>query len=177
MISVLPQTHGAPSIHILNVYCPPHLQRVTFAELFYRALQAAARQPLAAVRDFNAPSPHWGYHFEKPRLLVSHRSPTQRIPHATWENLEDTLGSDHFLLKIAFPTRKMRQMRQICGPACTTDWSAFRTKPFPLLSPAGLPGMGIIGLPYTAIVQPKNFHLHISPCSGSPPPPPLGGTP
>ncbi|KAH7944882.1 hypothetical protein HPB49_001584 [Dermacentor silvarum] len=67
MISVLPQKRGAQSIHILNVYCPPHLQRVTFAELFYRALQAAARQPLVVVGDFNAPSPHWGYHYEKAR--------------------------------------------------------------------------------------------------------------
>ncbi|KAH7959320.1 hypothetical protein HPB49_010283 [Dermacentor silvarum] len=67
MISVLPQKRGAQSIHILNVYCPPHLQRVTFAELFYRALQAAARQPLVVVGDFSAPSPHWGYHYEKAR--------------------------------------------------------------------------------------------------------------
>ncbi|KAH7959718.1 hypothetical protein HPB49_013308 [Dermacentor silvarum] len=67
MISVLPQKRGAQSIHILNVYCPPHLQRVNFAELFYRALQAAARQPLVVVGDFNAPSPHWGYHYEKAR--------------------------------------------------------------------------------------------------------------
>ncbi|KAH7950931.1 hypothetical protein HPB52_003139 [Rhipicephalus sanguineus] len=28
-----------------------------------------------------------------------------------------------------------------------------------------------------AIIHPKHLHLHISPCSGSSPPPPLGGTP
>ncbi|KAH7953625.1 hypothetical protein HPB49_010729 [Dermacentor silvarum] len=67
MISVLPQKRGAQSIHILNVYCPPHLQRVTFAELFYRALQAAAWQPLVVVGDFNAPSPRWRYHYENAR--------------------------------------------------------------------------------------------------------------
>ncbi|KAH7956589.1 hypothetical protein HPB52_010879 [Rhipicephalus sanguineus] len=54
MISVLSQKSGAPSIHIFNVYCLPHLQRVTFAELSYRALQAAAWQPLVVVGDFNA---------------------------------------------------------------------------------------------------------------------------
>ncbi|KAH7977425.1 hypothetical protein HPB49_001484 [Dermacentor silvarum] len=161
MVSVLPQKRGAQSIHILNVYCPPHLQRVTFAELFYRALQAAARQPLVVVGDFNAPSPHWGYHYEKARgrklkelistlgftLLTDPAHPTRlgnsvtrdtcpdlsltrNIRHVTWENLEDTLDSDHFLLRIAFPTQKMRQIR---GPARITDWSAFHTTPFPLL--------------------------------------------
>ncbi|KAH7949340.1 hypothetical protein HPB49_007861 [Dermacentor silvarum] len=148
MISVLPQKRGAQSIHILNVYCPPHLQRVTFAELFYRALQAAVR-------------PHWGYHYEnargrKNKELIStlgftlltdpahstrlghsvtrdtcpDLSLTRNIRHVTWENLEDTLDSDHFLLRIAFPTQKMRQIR---GAARITDWSAFRTTPFPLL--------------------------------------------
>ncbi|KAH7937247.1 hypothetical protein HPB49_009518 [Dermacentor silvarum] len=57
MVSVLPQKRGAQSIHILNVYCPPHLQRVTFAELFYRALQAAARQPLVVkMRQIRGPA-------------------------------------------------------------------------------------------------------------------------
>lgn len=67
MISVLRQKRGTPSIHILYVYCPPHIQWVTVAQLFYRVVQAGARQPLVVVGDFNAPSPHWGYHFEKPR--------------------------------------------------------------------------------------------------------------
>ncbi|KAH7979145.1 hypothetical protein HPB49_008408 [Dermacentor silvarum] len=158
---LLRKKRGAPSIHILNVYCAQHLQRVTFTELFYRALQAAARQPLVVIGDFNAPSSHWGYHYEKARgrqlkelistlgftLLTDPAHPTrlgnsvtrdtcpdlsltQNIRHATWENLEDNLGSDHFLLWIAFPTQKMRQIR---GPARITDWSAFRTTPFPLL--------------------------------------------
>ncbi|KAH7958266.1 hypothetical protein HPB49_000367 [Dermacentor silvarum] len=161
MISVLPKKRGAQSIHIINVYCRPHLQRVTFAELFYRALQAAARQPLVVVGDINAPSPHWGYHYEKARgrklkeliptlgftLLNDPAHPTRlgnsvtrdtcpdllltrNIRHVTWENLEDTLDSDNFLLRIAFPTQKMRQIR---GPARIMDWSAFRTTPFPLL--------------------------------------------
>ncbi|KAH7965307.1 hypothetical protein HPB49_006048 [Dermacentor silvarum] len=144
---------GAPSNHILNVYCPPHLQRVTFAELFYRALHVAARQPLVVVGDFNAPSPHGEYLYEKAqgrklkefistlgfKLLTAtdpaHRtrlgnsvtrdtcpdlSLTGNIRHVTWENFEENLGSDHFLLRIGFTTQKMRQ---IWSPALITDCS------------------------------------------------------
>ncbi|KAH7954723.1 hypothetical protein HPB49_021312 [Dermacentor silvarum] len=67
MVTVLPSRRRDPPIHVLNVYCPPHLPRVTFSELFYRALNTAARDPLVIVGDFNAPSLHWGYHYEKAR--------------------------------------------------------------------------------------------------------------
>ncbi|KAH7965642.1 hypothetical protein HPB49_009190 [Dermacentor silvarum] len=144
MISVLPQKRGAQSIHILNVYCPPHLQRVTFAQLFYRALQAAARQPLVVARGrklkelistlgftlLTDPAHPTRLGNSVTRDTCPDLSLTRNIRHVTWENLEDTLDSDHFLLRIAFPTQKMRQ---IWGPARITDWSAFRTTPFPLL--------------------------------------------
>lgn len=67
MVSVLPQWRSQPSIHILNVYCPPRLSRVSFTQLFHQALRTAARQPLVIVGDFNSPSPHWGYRYEKVR--------------------------------------------------------------------------------------------------------------
>ncbi|KAH7965786.1 hypothetical protein HPB49_010971 [Dermacentor silvarum] len=139
MISVLPQKRGAQSIHILNVYCPPHLQRVTFVELFYRALQAAARQPLVVARGrklkelistLTDPAHPTRLGNSVTRDTCPDLPLTRNIRHVTWENLEDTLDSDHFLLRIAFPTQKMRQIR---GPARITDWSAFRTTPFPLL--------------------------------------------
>ncbi|KAH7941397.1 hypothetical protein HPB49_013331 [Dermacentor silvarum] len=80
---------------------------------------------------------------------------TRNIRHVTWENLEDTLDSDHFLLRIAFPTQKMRHIR---GPACIT----------------GLPGMGIIRPPHTSIIHTMHLHLHLSPHSRYPPAPTLG---
>ncbi|KAH7945697.1 hypothetical protein HPB49_014323 [Dermacentor silvarum] len=70
MVTVLPSRRRDPPIHVLNVYCPPHLPRVTFSELFYRALNTAARDPLVIVGDFNAPSLHWGYHYEKARARI-----------------------------------------------------------------------------------------------------------
>ncbi|KAH7945972.1 hypothetical protein HPB49_018399 [Dermacentor silvarum] len=56
-----------PSIHILNIYCPPHKPRVTFSEIFLRAIKLASKEPLVIVGDFNASSLHWGYYFEKAR--------------------------------------------------------------------------------------------------------------
>lgn len=160
MISVLSQRRGQPSIHILNVYCPPRLARASFAHLFHRALRIAARQPLVIVGDFNAPSPHWGYHYEKARgrelkelisslsltLLTDPAQPTRsgnsvtrdtcpdlsltrHIRDATWENLGENLGSDHFLLRISFTPRQ--KMRQHWGQARLTDWTQFRMQPFP----------------------------------------------
>ncbi|KAH7955557.1 hypothetical protein HPB52_001363 [Rhipicephalus sanguineus] len=166
MISVLPQQRGQPSIHILNVYCPPRLAGASFAHLFHRALRTAARQPLVIVGDFNAPSPHWGYHYEKARgrelkelisslsltLLTDPAQPTRsgnsvtrdtcpdlsltrNIRDATWENLGETLGSDHFMIRICFtPRQKMRQHR---GQACLTDWTKFRMQPFPAIPDSG----------------------------------------
>ncbi|KAH7965037.1 hypothetical protein HPB49_002887 [Dermacentor silvarum] len=189
MISVLSQKHGVQSIHNLNVYCPPHLQRVTFPELFYRALQAAAR-------------PHWGYHYEKawgrelkelalvcvPLLLICtlgftlltdpaqptrlgnsgtrdtcpYLSLTQNIRHVTWENREDTLHKN-----TPNPV-----------PSPHHGLVSFSHQAFPPASiPTGLPGMGIVRPPHTSIIHPMHLHLHLSRRSRSPPPPPLGGTP
>ncbi|KAH7942776.1 hypothetical protein HPB52_001326 [Rhipicephalus sanguineus] len=67
VVKVLPLKRRDPAIHILNIYCPPHKPRVTFNEIFYRALKSAGKEPLVIVGDFNAPSLHWGYHFEKAR--------------------------------------------------------------------------------------------------------------
>ncbi|KAH7980436.1 hypothetical protein HPB49_016183 [Dermacentor silvarum] len=50
-----------PPLHVLNVYYSPKLKRVTFADLFSRALRVAGRDPLLIVGDFNAPSQLWGY--------------------------------------------------------------------------------------------------------------------
>ncbi|KAH7983711.1 hypothetical protein HPB52_013802 [Rhipicephalus sanguineus] len=166
MVSVLPQRRGQPSIHILNVYCPPHLSRVSFTQLFHQALCTAARQPLVIVGDFNAPSPHWGYHYENTRgrqlkelisslsltLLTDPAHPTRsgnsvsrdtcpdlsltrNIRDATWENLDETLGSDHFLLRIAFTPRQ--KMRHHWGQARLTDWTKLRSQPFPLIPNSG----------------------------------------
>ncbi|KAH7961662.1 hypothetical protein HPB52_011173 [Rhipicephalus sanguineus] len=64
------------------------------------------------------------------------------------------------------------------GPGPHRGLVSFPHQAFPPdLIPTGLPGMGIIRPPYTAIVHPKHLHLYMRPCSGSPPLPPLGGTP
>ncbi|KAH7979615.1 hypothetical protein HPB49_010193 [Dermacentor silvarum] len=67
MVRVLPLRGRDPSIHILNIYCPPHKPRVTFSEIFLRAIKLADKEPLVIVGDFNALSLHWGYYFEKAR--------------------------------------------------------------------------------------------------------------
>ncbi|KAH7952119.1 hypothetical protein HPB52_018824 [Rhipicephalus sanguineus] len=101
-----------------------------------RRLQARAgllhhKDPLVIVGDFNAPSLHWGYHYEQARgrklaglistlrltLLTDPAYPTRmgnsvtrdtcpdlslvkNAKDATWENLGDSLGSDHCLLRV-----------------------------------------------------------------------------
>ncbi|KAH7935090.1 hypothetical protein HPB52_003694 [Rhipicephalus sanguineus] len=165
-ISVLPQQRGQPSIHILNVYCPPRLAGASFAHLFHRALPTAARQPLVIVGDFNAPSPHWGYHYEKARrrelkelisslsltLLTDPAQPTRYgnsvtrdtcpdlsltryIRDVTWENLGETLGSDHFMIRICLTL--WQKMRQHQGQARLTDWTKLRMQPFPAIPDSG----------------------------------------
>lgn len=67
MVTILPLRKQDPSIHILNVYCSPKLQNVSFADLFSRALRVAGRDPLLIVGDFNAPSRIWGYRREEKR--------------------------------------------------------------------------------------------------------------
>lgn len=127
--------------------------------MFYRAIKSADREPLVIVGDFNAPSLHWGYHFEKARgrklaelistlrltLLTDPTSPTRignsvtrdtcpdlslvkNIKEATWENLGDSLGSDHCLLRI---TLLVKAARKTWGQAKLTDWPKFRTQEIP----------------------------------------------
>ncbi|KAH7941538.1 hypothetical protein HPB49_014785 [Dermacentor silvarum] len=116
MVTVLPSRRRDPPIHVLNVYCPPDLPRVTFSELFYRALNTAARDPLVIVGDFNAPSLHCGYHYDKAR--------GRKL-----KELISTLG----LTLFTDPA-----LRKTWGTARLTDWPAFRTQPFlPLSSPDG----------------------------------------
>ncbi|KAH7980500.1 hypothetical protein HPB49_016693 [Dermacentor silvarum] len=67
MVRVLPLRRRDPSIHILNIYSPPHKPRVTFSEIFLRAIKLASKEPLVIVGDFNATSLQWGYYFEKAR--------------------------------------------------------------------------------------------------------------
>ncbi|KAH9376972.1 hypothetical protein HPB48_007988 [Haemaphysalis longicornis] len=67
MIKVLPLRRRDPPIHVLNIYSPPFKPRITFGEVFYGVLKSADKAPLVIVGDFNAPSRHWGYHFEQAR--------------------------------------------------------------------------------------------------------------
>lgn len=67
MITVLPLKRTDPPVHVLNIYCPPKLKDITFADIFSRALKVAGRDPLLIVGDFNAPSRVWGYHKEDKR--------------------------------------------------------------------------------------------------------------
>ncbi|KAH7959506.1 hypothetical protein HPB49_011553 [Dermacentor silvarum] len=67
MVTVLPLRRTDPSIHILNIYCPPKTKHVNFADLLSRALSIAGREPLLIVGDFNAPSKLWGYKREEAR--------------------------------------------------------------------------------------------------------------
>ncbi|KAH7932968.1 hypothetical protein HPB49_005695 [Dermacentor silvarum] len=67
MVTVLALRRTDPSIHILNIYCPPKTKQVNFADLFSRALSIAGRKPLLIVGDFNAPSKLWGYKREEAR--------------------------------------------------------------------------------------------------------------
>lgn len=140
MVRVLPLRRRDPSIHILNIYCPPHKPRVTFNEIFLPAIKMAAKEPLVIVGDFNAPSLHWGYHFEQARgrklaelistlsltLLTDPAYPTRvgnsvtrdtcpdlslvkNARAAAWENLGDSLGSDHLLLRITLMAKAARK--------------------------------------------------------------------
>ncbi|KAH7974180.1 hypothetical protein HPB49_011670 [Dermacentor silvarum] len=61
MVTILPLRKHDPSIHILNVYCSPKLQNVSFADLCNRALRVAGPDRLVIVGGFTAPSPVWGY--------------------------------------------------------------------------------------------------------------------
>ncbi|KAH7966232.1 hypothetical protein HPB49_014690 [Dermacentor silvarum] len=69
MVTLLPLRKQDPSIHILNVYCSPKLQNVSFADLFSRALRVAGQDPLLIVGDFNAPSRVWGYRREEKQAV------------------------------------------------------------------------------------------------------------
>ncbi|KAH7967971.1 hypothetical protein HPB52_004508 [Rhipicephalus sanguineus] len=145
MVSVLPQQRGQPSIHILNVYCPPRLAGASFAHLFHRALRTAARQPLEKARDrelkelisslsltlLTDPAQPTRSSNSVTRDTFPDLSLTRNIRDATWENLGETLGSDHFMIRNCFtPRQKMRQHR---GQARLTDWTKFRMQPFPAI--------------------------------------------
>lgn len=67
MVTVLPLKRTDPPVHLLNIYCPPKLKDITFADIFSRALKVAGRDPLLIVGDFNAPCKLWGYHKEEKR--------------------------------------------------------------------------------------------------------------
>ncbi|KAH9359887.1 hypothetical protein HPB48_021659 [Haemaphysalis longicornis] len=154
MVKVLPLRRRDPPIHVLNIYSPPHKPRITFNEVFYRALKLTDKAPLVIVEDFNAPGLHWGYHFEHARgrkltelistlrltLLTEPACPTRmgnsvtrdtcpdlslvrNSRDATWENLEETLGSDHCLLRI---TLLAKAARRKWGQAKLTNWHEFR---------------------------------------------------
>lgn len=159
MVRVLPLRRRDQSIHILNIYSPPHKPRVTFSEIFLRAIKLADKDPLVIVGDFNAPSLHWGYHYEKARgrklaelistlrltLLTDPAYPTRvgnsvtrdtcpdlslvkNAKDATWENLGDSLGSDHCLLRV---TLLEKSAHKKCGQAKLTDWTQFRNQTIP----------------------------------------------
>lgn len=125
-------------MHILNVYCILHKSRVTLPKI-YRAIKSADKEPLVTVGNFNAASLHWGYHFEKARgrKLADPECPTRRIrdlsliqnaTDAAWENLEDSLGSDHCLLRITLLAKAAREEK---GEANLTHWPKFRTQEMP----------------------------------------------
>lgn len=65
MVTILPLRKTDPSLHVLNIYCPPKTRNVNFAGIFSRALKTAGRDPLIIVGDFNAPSRLWGYKREE----------------------------------------------------------------------------------------------------------------
>lgn len=67
MVTVLPLRRSDPQLHILNIYCPPKLKNITFADIFSRALKIAGLDPLLIIGDFNAPSKVWGYKKEEVR--------------------------------------------------------------------------------------------------------------
>lgn len=58
----------------------------------------------------------------------------KNISHATWENLDDTLGSDHCLLKI---TISAKVARTTWSQAKLTNWTAFRSHAIPSVFGAG----------------------------------------
>ena len=159
MVRVLPLRRRDPSIHILNIYSPPRKPRVTFSEIFLRAIKLADKDPLVIVGDFNAPSLHWGYHYEQARgrklaglistlrltLLTDPAYPTRmgnsvtrdtcpdlslvkNAKDATWENLGDSLGSDHCLLRV---TLLEKPAHKKWGQAKLTDWQQFRNETIP----------------------------------------------
>ncbi|KAH7960472.1 hypothetical protein HPB49_020132 [Dermacentor silvarum] len=170
---------GAQSIHILNVYCPPHLQRVTFAELFYRALQAAARQPLVVVGDFNAPSPHGGYHYEKARgrklkelistlgftLLTDPAHPTHLGNSVTCDTCPD-LSLTRNIRHVTWENLEDTLDKNAANPGPSphhglVSFSHHAFPPAPI--PAGLPGMGIICPPHTSIIHRMHLYPAIDP--------------
>ncbi|KAH6932226.1 hypothetical protein HPB50_003750 [Hyalomma asiaticum] len=152
MMSVLSQRRGQPSIHILNVYCPPRLARASFAHLFHRALRIAARQSLVIVGDFNAPSPHWGYHYKKARgrelkelisslsltLLTDPAQPTRSGNSVTRDTCPDLSLTRHIRdvtwenlgenlgsdhFLLRISFTPRQKMRQHWGQARLTDWT------------------------------------------------------
>lgn len=159
MVTVLPLRRTDPSIHILNIYCPPKTKHVNFADLFSRALSIAGREPLLIVGDFNAPSKLWGYKREEARgrklaELIStlgitlHTDPanptrmgnsvnrdtcpdltlTKNTQHVQWNNMGDTLGSDHCIINTLINTRPLKRP---LTKARLPDWQAFRQSHFP----------------------------------------------
>ncbi|KAH7982932.1 hypothetical protein HPB52_008116 [Rhipicephalus sanguineus] len=58
---------------------------------------------------------------------------TLNIKKATWSNLDENLGSDHYILSTSIASPKLRR---VAGDVVMTDWVTFRKRPLPEQMPS-----------------------------------------
>lgn len=62
---------------------------------------------------------------------------TFNIKNATWSNLDENLGSDHYILSTSIASPKVRR---VAGDVVMTDWVTFRKRPLPEQTPCDVSG-------------------------------------
>ncbi|KAH7951537.1 hypothetical protein HPB52_010284 [Rhipicephalus sanguineus] len=76
---------------------------------------------------------------------------TLNIKKATWSNLDENVGSDHYILSTSIASPKLRR---VVGDVVMTDWVTFRKRPLPEQMPSDVSGWALVmsrvtyGLPY-----------------------------
>lgn len=148
---IIPSRTLKAHLYILNVYSSPTDRLRNFTKLLSSAVSQAKDRPLIVAGDFNAHNNVWGYSTNDRKglnlaecannlnlkLITDSRFPTRRgnsvqrdtTPDLTflgnaegsWDNLQEDLGSDHFILEI--------NVRITPAPPKTyryVDWDLFR---------------------------------------------------
>ena len=130
LVEIIPGRATKSNIFLLNVYSPPRDRLRNFNSLFLAATKQAKDKPLIIAGDFNAHNKAWGYSKNDGKgnklaecaeilglkLITDPRFPTRkgnsaqrdttpdlaflRNVEGSWDNLQEDLGSDHFITEI-----------------------------------------------------------------------------